>query len=45
MNWGKSWMVAKQTSELAIETDNLVKVYREGQIRAVDGLSLKIAEI
>ena len=36
-------MVAKQTSELAIETDNLVKVYREGQIRAVDGLSLKIA--
>jgi ABC-2 type transport system ATP-binding protein len=43
MDWGKSWMVAKQTSELAIETVNLVKVYKEGQIRAVDGLNLKIA--
>jgi len=24
-------------AELAVETDNLVKVYKEGNIRAVDG--------
>jgi len=30
------------TEELAIEVSSLVKVYKEGQIRAVDGLNLKI---
>ena len=29
-------------SEFAIETENVVKVYREGNIRAVDGLNLRV---
>jgi ABC-type multidrug transport system ATPase subunit len=31
-----------RAEESVIETSNLVKVYREGAIKAVDGLNLKI---
>jgi ABC-2 type transport system ATP-binding protein len=33
---------ANQTREPAIEVSNLIKIYKEGQIKAVDGLNLKI---
>ena len=29
-------------SEYAIETQNLVKIYKTGKVKAVDGLNLKI---
>lgn len=35
-------MSAAERHEWAIETSNLMKVYREGNIRAVDGLNLRI---
>jgi ABC-type multidrug transport system ATPase subunit len=31
-------------NEFVIETTNLAKVYKEGQIKAVDNLNLKIAK-
>ncbi len=36
--------MAKNNLEVAIETSNLTKIYKEGQIHAVNGLNLKIKQ-